>query len=167
MTEHAASIPWMSIFVQAYNFFLLIGFLAYLLRQTIKDHFENRAREYQQLVERAEAAKAEAERGKIEIEQRLQKLHINAEQNLVQARAEAEELKRKMMIDAQQLTARLDQDAQRTVTVDVEKARAELRHELLEKGLALSKEQYSKQLGTSEQKKLQKEFVEKIQVVGG
>jgi F-type H+-transporting ATPase subunit b len=165
--HHAVTIPWMGIFTQAFNFFILVAILVYLLRKTVKDHFQNRAREYQQLVERAEAARAEAERGKVEIEQRLQKLQMSADQTLTQARAESEELKRRMMTEAQQLSARLEHEAQRTVAVEIEKAKNELRRELLEKGLAASKEMLSKQLGSSEQKKLNNEFAEKIQVVGG
>jgi F-type H+-transporting ATPase subunit b len=165
--EHAVSIPWMQIVAQAFNFFFLVGLLVYLLHAKVKEHFANRAREYKLLVERAEEARAEAERGKIEIEQRLKKLELSAAQTVEQARAEAAELTQRLTAEARTLAAKMEQEAVRSSKVEVEKAKAELRAELLEKALAASSETLKKSLGTTEQKKLQNEFAEKIQVVGG
>ena len=52
-----------------------------------------------------------------------------------QARSEAADLRTKMMEEAKQLSRRLEQEAQRTAAVELEKAKAELRTELLEKAL--------------------------------
>src|SRR5688572_16784627 len=65
------AIPWGSIGVQAFNFFLLVGLLVFMLRKTVKLHFEHRARDYKELVERAEVARKTAEAGHREIRERL------------------------------------------------------------------------------------------------
>lgn len=165
--HEAHGIPWDNLFVQGLNFFLLIGLLVYLMRKSVRAHFENRAREYQELVERAESARSQAEAGKLEIEKRLARLQTSSEQNVAQARSEAEELKARMRNEAEVLAKRLEEEARRTAQIELEKATLQLRKELLTRALAESRESLSKNLSSNEQKKLQNEFVEKIQVVGG
>jgi F-type H+-transporting ATPase subunit b len=161
------AIPWGSLFVQAFNFIFLFALLVFLLRKTVSAHFANRAKEYMQLVERAESARQEAEKGRTEIANRLSKLEQSAQGTAQQARSEAEELRARMLEEAKNLSAKLEEEAKRTTAVELEKAKADLRSELLQRALSISTESLKKNLGTSEQKKLQNEFVEKIQVVGG
>ncbi len=160
------AIPWGNIFAQAFNLLMLVGFLTFVMRKSVKALFAGRAQEYQQLVSRAEAARLEAERGKQSIKERLDRLEASADQGLKQAKIEAEELRGRMIQEAKTLAARLEAEAERTAKVEVEKAKAELRRDLLQKALADTREDLKK-LGSTEQKKLQAEFAEKIQVVGG
>lgn len=160
------AIPWSSIAVQALNLFLLVVLLFFALRKTISALFANRAKDYQTLVSKAEAARQEAERGKREISARLARLDSQAAQGVSQVRTEAEELRARMIQDAKTLAARLEAEAERTAKIETEKAKAELRRELLHHALNETREDFKK-LGTTEQKKLQAEFADKIQVVGG
>lgn len=160
------AIPWHNIFVQAFNFGLFAILMFIAVRKSVSALFETRAKDYTQLVSRAEAARAEAERGKQNIKERLAKLESSAEQGLQQARSEAEELRGKMMQEAKTLAARLEAEAARSAKVEVEKAKAELRRDLLQQALKETREDLKK-LGSTEQKKLQAEFADKIQVVGG
>ncbi len=165
--DHAVVIPTQSLFVQAFNVIVLFAVLFFLLRKGAVAHFADRAKEYNELVRRAEAAKQEAERGHREIKERLDKLESGAEASLVQARREADELKVKMIAEAKVVSERLKTEATRTVNSEVEKAKAELRGDLLQSALATSQEVLKSSLSSSEQTKLQNEFVQKIQVVGG
>lgn len=166
--EHAEHvIPWTSIWVQFFNFAFLLVVLGFLMRKSVKAHFENRAREYRQLVDRAEAAKAEAEKGRRTMQDRLARLESTAAESGEKARKDAEALRDRMLVEARGLASKIDQEARRTISVEIEKAKAQLRDELLDQGLKNSGEQLKKNLGGADQKKLQNEFVEKIQVVGG
>lgn len=165
--HEAHGIPWDSLFVQTFNVVFLAVILFIVLRKTVKAHFETRAREYKQMVERAETARAQAEKGRHEIKERLAKLEATSDQVKNTARAEAEELRGRMVAEAKTLAARLEQEAQRTVKVELEKAKAELRAELMSKAIVESRNNLQKNLSSTEQTKLQKEFAEKIQVVGG
>lgn len=160
-------IPWDSIFIQSFNFLLLVGLLIYLLRKTVKAHFTHRANDYQQMVARADAAKREAEQGKMEIKNRLDKLEAGASDSLNQARAEAAAMKVKLQAEAKALSAKVDEDAKRTTQVELDKAKDELRRELLESALQASSNTLRTGLSSGEQKRLQDEFAKKIQVVGG
>lgn len=165
--EGAHHIPWGSIGIQAFNFFLLIGLLGFVLRKTVKAHFAHRARDYQELVQRADAAKREAERGHLEIKARLEKLESGAEEGLRQAREEAATLKQRLQEEARVLSEKLEQEARRSAQAELDKAKDELRRELLESALQASSVTLKTSLGSAEQKRLQNEFVDKIQVVGG
>lgn len=161
------SIPWHSLFVQAFNFGFLLLLLGYFLRKTVKAHFANRAAEYTQLVQKAEAAKAEAERTRATIQERLSKLESTADEAASKAKSDAAELKMRMMAEGKALSNKIEVEAQRSIAVELEKAKTELREELLGKALEAAGEKLQKNLSSTEQKKLQNEFVEKIQVVGG
>src|ERR1044072_8276354 len=97
LAEHGhAGIPWESIFVQAFNFAVFFILLYFLIRKAVKTHFEHRVRDYREMVQRAEAARLEAEQGQREIKQRLSQLETTATDGLNRAKAEAEQLKVKM-----------------------------------------------------------------------
>ena len=170
--EHAAehgealSIPWGNIFVQAFNLFLLVALLTYLLRKTVKQHFAQRALEYKELVDRAENARQEAEKTNHDIKNKLAKLEAGAKENVNRAEQEAKILRGRLMDEAKTLGQKLAQDAQRTAVIELEKAKSELRHELLEQALQRSSDNLKKSLGSMDQKNLQNEFVEKIEMVG-
>ena len=164
--DHHADIPWGSISVQAFNFGLLLVILFVLLRKAVKAHFAERASSYQELVDRAENARREAQRNHDEMKRRLEGLESSAQQNVAKARAEAEELRNRLMNEAKDLTQKMEEEAKRTTAIELDKAKALLRKDLLEKALTSSSEFLKKGLGTNEQKKLQNEFAEKIEVVG-
>jgi F-type H+-transporting ATPase subunit b len=164
--HHDVHVPWLNVGVQAFNLILLFSLLTFLLRKSVKAHFAHRANDYQQLVQRAQAAKDEAERGRQEIQTRLNKLESGAEEGLAQARREAAELKLKLQSEAKELSAKLEADAKRTAQVELEKAKDELRRELLESALQASSNTLRTSLSSGEQKRLQDEFAKKIQVVG-
>ncbi len=162
----AHAIPWTTIIAQSFNFLFLIGVLVYLLRKTVKAHFANRAKEYHELVNRAETARKQAEDGKRVIQDRLAALEASSQDGLAQARREAEELRARMIEDAKNLADRLQSEAERTAQIELEKAKAELRAELLRQALNVSRDSLQTKLESSDQKQLQKEFADKIQVVG-
>ncbi len=161
------AIPWGAIGVQAFNVVLLLVLLTYLLSKSVKAHFATRAHDYNKLVERAEVARRDAEKNHQSIKSRLEKLEADAEGSLVRAQAEAEELKKRLLQDAKSMALKLEQEAQRSAQIELEKAKTQLRRELLQSALNVSSESLKTKLSSTEQKKLQNEFVEKIQVVGG
>lgn len=155
-------IPWESIFVQSFNFFLLVALLAFLLRKTVKAHFAHRANDYKQMVERADAARREAEQGKKDIEARLNKLESGASDGLTRAKVEAADLKAKLQAEAKDLSQKIEAEAKRSAAVELEKAKDELRRELLDSALQASHLTLKTSLNANEQKRLQSEFVDKI-----
>ncbi len=67
-----------------------------------------------------------------------------------------------MINEAKSVSDRLRTETQRTIATEVEKAKAELRADLLQSALATSQEVLKSSLSAQEQSKLQNEFVQKM-----
>ncbi|MCB0407215.1 MAG: ATP synthase F0 subunit B [Bdellovibrionales bacterium] len=165
--EHgeAHGIPWALIGQQVFNLLIVIGGLSFLLRKKVTQHFAERKVQYSQLIQKAEEAKVAAEKSKREITERLQQLESTADSSLQNAKSEAEELKRKIVEEAKTLSQRLEDDAKRTAEYEIQRAKIQLRKDLLEQSLIVARENLEKQVGTAEQNRLNSEFVQKVQVV--
>lgn len=150
---------------QAINFVLYAALLFFLLRKPIKNFFKGREDSFKQALIKAEAARADAEKKRQEIQERLTKLEATADQSIAQAKAEAEALKNKIIQEAQELSKNLKDEARRTADIEIERAKLELRSDMLHQAVALSQKMLIDKIADNDQKRLQTEFVEKIQVV--
>ena len=162
--HHAEGVPTSFIGIQALNLGILLAILFYVLRKPVVEHFEARKSTFLTALNKAETARREAESQKAKIAEQLAELKGNAEKSLSQARAEAEELKRQIIREAETLSQTLKQEADRTVRIEVEKAKVALRNELLEQAMQTAEGKLSSQMAEQDQLRLQNEFVEKIQV---
>ena len=158
-------IPWSTIFAQIFNFSILVFGLGYLAKKKGTDHFQKRTKDYNSLVTRAESAKKEAEMRKKTISERIQALEGEKSSSIEKAKAEAVEMKQRMMKEAEEISTRLQKDVQQTVESELLKAKLKLKSELLEGALTLAKESMQKSLQGDDQKRLQTEFFQKVQVV--
>jgi F-type H+-transporting ATPase subunit b len=163
-TGHGVAIP-MSVTFQAINFALYAGLLLYFLRKPIREFFKSREQVYKQALIKAENARRDAEKKKKEVQQRLRNLDATADESLDQARAEATALKLQIRQEAETLAERLRNEANRTAQLEVERARATLREEMLKQSVELSRKLLADEIADGDQKRLQTEFVNKIQEV--
>lgn len=161
---HGGGIP-MDVWFSTANFALFIGLMAYFIAKPVKGYFEARAANYRAALTRAEAARAEAEKQKQEIATRLAALENSAQQSITQARAEAEQLRANIVREAQELSGKLREDAKRTADIEVQRAKVELREEVLSQAVAAAKSVLKERIAEPDQKRLQSEFVGKIQEV--
>jgi F-type H+-transporting ATPase subunit b len=160
-----AGVPWGSVITQVINVVLVIALLTYLLRKKSADHFQQRQEGYNALLNKAEEARKEAEENRRQISERLTKLEQNAQASLVQARTEAQELKTKILADAKNLSQKLEDEARRTVEFEVQRAREILRQELLSAAVDDAHTSMEKSVKDPDLKRLQNEFVQRVQVV--
>jgi F-type H+-transporting ATPase subunit b len=161
---HEEGIP-NDVWFQCINFLLFAGVVDYLLRQPLKTYFKDRANSFRLAMTKAEASRQDAEKQKREIENRLRTLENSAQDSLVHARAEAEELRKRIVREAQELSAKLKEDAQRTAEIELQRAKTELREEVLAQAVTAAKSVLSEKIAEGDQKRLQTEFVDKIQAV--
>lgn len=158
-------VPWGLIIPQIVNFSILVFLLVYLLRNKAKAHFQERSESYQALLTRAESAKKEAEANKKEISERLARLESTAEETVTRAKAEAADLKAKILEDAENLSRRLKEEAKRTADFEIQRAKEELRQDLLQQAVQDARQSMEKDVQDPDQKRLQNEFVQRVQVV--
>lgn len=153
------------VFHQLVNVVLFVLLLYVLLRKKVAEVFKGRSADFHSALTKAQAAKQDAEARKKEIQDRLNKLESTAAEGLQTARTEAEALRKKILADAEELTQNLRTEAQRTAQFEIERAKAELREELLTHSIQAAKKVLAENTNEADQKRLQSEFVEKIQVV--
>lgn len=158
-------IPWGTIQKQIFNFILVFGGLAFVLRSKVKAYYSSRAESFEKNAVVAKKAKEDAENQMREIHSRLEKLESGRTASVEQAKKDAEALKEKMQAEALALAKQLREDAEATAKNEVEKIKHELRDEFLSYALSHTREQLKQTVQEQDQKRLQNEFVDKIQVV--
>lgn len=166
--HHAAAtgIPT-EVYLQAANFLIFVGLLVYFLRQPVKNYFASRGATFNAAVEKARAARIEAENKNKEIKDKLYQIETEQKTSLAQAQKEAELLKQQLVAEGRNLAAKLKVDAERTLAAEVEKARIALRVDLLAQSTQMAQKVLAdkNKLQEQDQARLQTEFVDKIQVV--
>lgn len=158
-------IPWGTIKWQVINLTILFGALTYFLRNTVRAHFQTRRATYLELVSKAETARKEAERNKLEIKEKLAALETAAVNNRSQAEAEARELKQRIESEAKILSEKLRLEAERAIQVEIDRAKDLLKSEVLNQAVEMARESLKSEVNSSEQERLQSEFATKIQAV--
>lgn len=153
----------MSVVYQGINFLIFAALGYYFLKTPIRNFFHGRRSNYHSALSKAEQAKRDAELRKNEIADRLRNLEATSKQTLDQARSEAEALSARILQEASDLSKNLREEANRTAQAEVARAKGQLRDELLNQSVALSKQILSEKIAETDQKRLQTEFVDKIQ----
>ncbi len=162
--HHAVEIPFHEIGPQIFNFLVFAGLLFYFLRKPTIALFANRASNYHAALNKASQALAEAKAQKQEIENKLTEMKRGHRDSVAQAKREAEQLKLSAVEEARAEAKRMAEEAERTIRVELDKAKAELRNFMLQQAISMADKDLGGQLDANEQKRLQKEFVGKIQV---
>ena len=163
--HHDAGVPTRTVIFQLINLSLFVGVLVFFIRKPIRDYFSTRSLTYRDAAEKAERAIKQAELQKVEMAEQLSQLSSSADASLGKAKEEAEELKRQIIQEAENLTLTLRQEAERTVKYEIERAKAALRDEMLEQAIHVAQTRLDGKMAEPDQRRLQTEFVEKIQVV--
>jgi F-type H+-transporting ATPase subunit b len=158
------SIPF-NVVLMAINFLIYIGVLWYFLRHPIKNYFKTREENFKQALVKADSARHEAQAQKREVLDRLAKLQESTDESIEQARRDAQQIKIKIMQEAEELSVKLREDATRTTHFEIERAKNELRSTLLAESVVIAQTILSEKIAETDQKRLQTEFVDKIQVV--
>lgn len=159
------TIPWPTVISQSFNFILLVVILAWVSRKAVVKMFGERRQVYLDLVQRADLAKNEAEKNRREIAGRLKTMEDSSQQSLAQAKIEAQEIQKRIVGEAQELASKVREESERAAKFELDRAKTELRSEVLTTAVEAARRALLENVGGPEQKKLQNEFVEKIQVV--
>jgi F-type H+-transporting ATPase subunit b len=154
-----------SLWLQVANFLIYLALMVYFLRKPIKSYFVTRQEAFRQALIHAKTAKHEAEKRKTEIQERLSALESSAAQSLKTAKSEADAIRARILNEASELSENLRKESARAAQFEIERAKRELREELLGQSMLLATKVLTEKMADPDQKRLQTEFVEKIQVV--
>lgn len=158
---HEGGVP-MVLILQAINFIMYAGLVIYFMRTPVREYFSGRKEKFNTALNRAAAAKAEAEARKQEMQNRINDLQRSSAQELARAKSEAAELQTRILKDAEEISAHLKSEANRSATYEIERAKNELRESLLSQAVAFSSQLLKEKMVEGDQKRLSTEFVDKI-----
>ncbi len=144
------------------NFTLFIGILVYALKKPSSDLFKDRVNNYRCALRSADAALAEAQAKKNEVLKNIKTLESTRASTVSKAKDEAEALRLAILVEAKASANKFREEAERTIKIEVEKAKVEIRNHLLQQAVTSAEKSLQEQLDANEQKRLQKEFASKI-----
>lgn len=162
--HHAIEVP-KSVLYQAINITILIVALIYFTKNEIVNYFSTRKSSYLQAAQKAAFAREQAEKEFEDLKNKIASLDKTREEQLGKAKAHADDLKNQIVDEANQVTVRIRAEAELTVKLEVQRAQKELRHQLLSDSVAAAHTVLSKDIGSADHQKLQKEFINHIEVV--
>jgi len=145
-----------------FNFSLFIGLLIYALRKPISNLFAERINNYRGALKSADAALAEAQAKRNEIIKNIKTLESTRAETVSKAQRDAETIGLAIIKEAKTSASKFNEEAERTIKVEVEKAKIDIRNHLLQQASSSAEKSLREQLDASEQKRLQKEFASKI-----
>jgi F-type H+-transporting ATPase subunit b len=165
-SEGPVHVPWGKVGLQALNLSLLIVTIWYFVRRPVKSHFVEKREKFDQAKKEAQRAKEEAELKHQDIKSRMNHLETTAEEALANAQNEAEKQRRNSKNEATERAKNIVGEAHKSAEVEIQKAIQHLREELIGESMKKAKSQIANDLGETERAGLQKEFLEKIKVIG-
>lgn len=159
---HGEGIPLKEIGLHAFNFFLLIGLLAYLLRAPVRDFLNTRSAQIRKDLEDADRQRREAEERYKAIEAKL--AHFESELASMKADGQADAEREAQLIAerAEKDAAHLKETAERAIREETRAARNSLRRDAVDLAVKLAEENLRAQLGPADQQKLAQEFLASI-----
>ncbi|MEK2647293.1 ATP synthase F0 subunit B [Bdellovibrio sp. BCCA] len=149
---------------QLINVTILVVGLVYFTKDSIVTFFSGRKAAYLEAAQKSAFAREQAEKEFVDIKQKISNLDATREEALKKAHAHAEDMKKQILDEAQDVTKRIREDAELTAKLEVQRAQKELRAQLLKDSMEAARIVMTKDLGSADQQKLQKDFVNNVGV---
>lgn len=162
---HGGGIPTQTIIYQTINVVILVAGLIYFLRKPVRAYFTEKRATFLAEAAKSQAAKEAAEREHQDIKNRLAKLESSKEESISRAKAEAADLRNQLLADAQTLSKRIQEEAKNAAANEVDRAKRQLREELLKEAMLAAKKDLEGQVSSSDQQRLQDQFISNIKTV--
>ncbi len=147
------------------NFLILVAILYKFGKDPVVNLFRSRREaiinEYEDLM----AKKEEAERRYAELQEKLKGLEAEAQRLLESFREQGEHEAQRIIEEAKKNAERIKQQAELYIQQEVARAKVELQREVAELAVRMAEEILRKNITPEDQKRLFKEFVEKIENV--
>ena len=155
------SIVWL----QVANFSIFASILGYIILKKVPPILAQKRENYFAEMKKATAQREAAEKDKADLLQRLEKLKATTDQSIQNAQTESKALKEKLVAEANEIAGRVRSEAVQSVRFEADRAKLELKDQIIEQAVDNAREILKSKMQESDQKRLQTEFVEKIQVV--
>ena len=153
---------WVDFAWRALNFFVLAGFLYWLLAKKIKEFFAGRRDDIKIALEQAMAAKEEAEKKYKEYTAKLEKAteEIAGISEMIKAQGLAE--KERILEDAKKAAVKMKEDTQARVEQELKKAGNLLRTEAVKLSVEMAEELLKRNITPADHDIMVKDYLDKV-----
>ncbi|QDK39563.1 ATP synthase F0 subunit B [Bdellovibrio sp. NC01] len=162
--HHDIEIP-KTVIYQLINVVILVAGIIYFTKDGIISFFAGRKTAYLEAAQKSAFAREQAEKEFVDIKSKIANLDNTRQEQLKKAQDHADDLKKQIADEAAQVSKRIKDEAELTVKLEVARAQNELRTQLLNDSVEAARTVLTKDIGSSDQQKLQKEFINHIEVV--
>lgn len=162
-TEHETGVPRVVIY-QLINVLILFGGIYWGMRHKVSAFFTEKRKKFLEEQEKAKQSLVAAEKEHHEVKTRLDKLKNNRLDTISKAKADASDLHKQILADADVMAKRLHAEAELAAKIELQRAKNELREILVKEAFELSKKDITSKATAEDQKRLQKEFISKVEV---
>jgi len=150
---------------QAINVIIIFAVGAYYGRQKIVEFFGTKKTQFLQAQEKAQSILRIAEQEHHEVKTRLDKLKLTKNESISKAKTDANDMRTQMLQEAQARALKIKEEAQMSAKIEIERAKFNLKQQAVKEAFELSKRDLSSKATSDDQKKLQDDFISKVQVV--
>ncbi|MGD0021023.1 MAG: F0F1 ATP synthase subunit B [Smithellaceae bacterium] len=153
---------WWDFGWKTFDFFVLVGFLYWLLAAKIKEFFVGRRKEIKESLENAAKQKSEAEKKYREYSEKIDKasLEIDGIFEMIKEQGFAE--KQKIIDDAKKVAEKMKQDAQARIEQELQKASSQLRIEAVQLSVQMAEQILKKNITEKDHESMVKEYMGKV-----
>lgn len=160
---HEGGVPKV-VFYQLINVLILLCGIYWGMRHKVSAFFVEKRKKFLEEQERARQSLVAAEKEHHEVKTRLDKLKNNRLDTISKAKADASDLHKQILADADAMAKRLHIEAELAAKIELQRAKNELREQLVKEAFELSKRDITSKATAEDQKRLQKEFISKVEV---
>lgn len=147
---------------KATNFAILVVLLYKLLANRIKTYFKSRSVSIEKAIREAEKIKKEAEKKYEELKEKLQNIDKEAENIAELFRREGLAEKERIIESAKKEAEKIKRQAIQTIEQEVARAKGMIRKEVAESIFKMAADLISKKQNDDDNKKIIKEYIEKV-----
>lgn len=162
--HHAEGVPQVVLW-QAINVAIIFSFVYFKFGKKIMESFKARNALFMNEAEKSQKIQQEAEAKLADIKHKIRHLENTANESIERARAEAADMRSQLAQEAKQLAERIKHEAQSAALVEIQNAKRALHEEVVNESVRQAKEILKKDVGQSDQQRLQDHFTSEIESV--
>jgi F0F1-type ATP synthase membrane subunit b/b' len=153
------------VFYQALNFAGVLSLIYILMRDNVKAFFKTRSQSVTEKLQEAKRLHQEATGRLQEVKTKLRELEIEGQTLIKKMKEEGEAYRLQMEKETVRLVETIQTEAKRAAQNELDRSREVLYEEVLSQALEGARGLLDKSVAEKDQRRLQKEFVEKIEAV--
>ncbi len=153
------------VYYQAINVGIIFAAGYWFARHKIADFFHQKRQQFVDAQQKANKALDQAKHEHHDVKTKLDKLKHNRVDTISRANADANDLHKQIITDAEIMAKKLKHEAEQASLIEIQRVKNELRDQLTREAFELSRKDIHAKATAADQKRLQQDFINKVQVV--